>query len=91
MLNPYLSLSEPELLDQRNDLLAELKRLRTGVQLASDSVGGKSFSRNRMSVTALREELQLTVTALSAKNPTLYGKLVTETYSDFSAVNGGTS
>jgi hypothetical protein len=84
MLNPYLSLTEVELVDQRNDLLAELKRLRTGIQLASDSRGGSSYSRNRMTVAQLREELQLTALALQAKNPDTYGALVTESYSDFS-------
>jgi hypothetical protein len=84
MLNPYLTLTEAELVDQRNDLLAELKRLRTGVQLASDSRGGSAYSRNRMTVQQLRDDLQLTTAALMAKNPDTYGKLVTETYSDFS-------
>lgn len=87
MLNPYLSLTEVELVDQRNDLLAELKRLRTGVQLASDSRGGSSYSRNRMTVAQLRDELSLTTAALQAKNPDAYGKLVTESYSDFSVVD----
>jgi len=84
MLNPYLSLTEAELVDQRNDLLAELKRLRTGVQLSSDSRGGSAFSRNRMSLTQLQADLQLTTAALMAVNPTKYGNAVTSTYVDFS-------
>lgn len=87
MLNPYLSLTEAELIDQRNDLLAELKRLRTGVQLTADSRGGASFSRNRMSVDQLRDDLQLTTAALMAKNPTTYGNICTETFVDFSGSN----
>lgn len=87
MLNEYLSLTEAELVDQRNDILAELKRLRTGVQLASDSRGGSSYTRNRMSPEQLRKDLQLTTAALQAKNPDAYGKLVTESYSDFSVVD----
>jgi hypothetical protein len=84
MLNPYISLTEAELLDQRGDLLAELKRIRSGIQLNSSGIGGKSFGYNRERLTALREDLNLTVAALSAKNPTQYGSLVTETFSDLS-------
>ena len=88
MLNAYLSLTEAELVDQRNDLLAELKRLRTGVQLTSDSRGGAAFGRQRMTASQLRDDLILTTVALQAKNPDKYGKLVVETYSDFR--NNGT-
>ena len=87
MLNPYLSLTEAELVDQRNDLLAELKRIRSGVQLTGSGIGGKSFSYGRERLTALREDLQLTTAALMSKNPTAYGQLVTQTYSDFSGTD----
>lgn len=86
MVNPYLSLTEIELIEQRDDLLAELKRLRTGVSLTSDSRAGAGFSRQRMTIDQLRADLQLTTAALQSKNPTKYGKLVTQTYSDFSAM-----
>jgi hypothetical protein len=39
-----------------------------------------------MTVDQLRADLQLTTAALQSKNPTKYGKLVTQTYSDFSAM-----
>jgi hypothetical protein len=86
MVNPYLSLTEIELIEQRDDLLAELKRLRTGVQLTSDSRAGAGFSRQRMTPSQLEDMLNKTFVALQAKNPTKYGKLVTQTYSDFSGV-----
>ena len=87
MVNPYFSLTEIELVEQRDDLLAELKRLRTGVSLTSDSRAGAGFSRQRMTIDQLRADLQLTTAALQAKNPTKYGKFVTQTYSDFSAMD----
>jgi hypothetical protein len=92
MVNPYLSLTEIELIEQRDDLLAELKRLRTGVQLTSDSRAGAGFSRQRMTVDQLRADLQLTTAALQSKNPTKYGNAVSETYLSFSGAldsNGG--
>lgn len=84
MLNPYLSLTEAELLDQRNDLLAELKRIRSGNSFTSVGAAGKNFGYNRERLAVLREDLNLTAAALSSKDSTKYGKLVTETYSDFS-------
>jgi hypothetical protein len=86
MLNPYTSLSVAELLDQRTSTLAELKRIRDGVQMNSTGIGGKSFGFNRERLAQLREDLQLTVAALQLKDPATYGKLITETYSDFSVV-----
>jgi len=88
MLNPYLSLTEAELVDQRNDLLAELKRLRTGIQLSSDSRGGSAFSRNRMSLAQLQADLQMTIAALQVKDPDKYGNSCNETFIGF---NGNTA
>lgn len=84
MLNPYLSLTEAELLDQRGDLLSELKRLRTGQSLLSTGSAGKNATLQRARLSELREELQLTQFALSRLNPTAHGRMVTATYSDFS-------
>jgi len=84
MLNPYISLTEAELLDQRADTLAELKRIRAGIQLTSSGIGGKSFSYARERLNELREDLQLTLTALQVKNPTKYGSIIRETFADFS-------
>jgi len=87
MVNPYCLMSEQELLDQYHDLLAEDKRLRTGLSITSDGRANASFSRQRLTDAQIQDKLSKTIAALQAKNPTAYGKLVTETYSDFSGTD----
>jgi hypothetical protein len=87
MLNPYILDSETELLEALGGLKAERKRRRDGIQLTGSGIGGKSFSFSRMSKAELDLEFNQVIAALQAKNPTAYGQLVTQTYSDFSGTD----
>jgi len=88
MLNPYLSLTEVELVDLRNKWLAELNRIPDGLQLTGDSRGGSSFSRQRPSVDTCHKTLSLITAALQVKDPDKYGNSCNETFIGF---NGNTA
>ena len=80
----YVGIAEPQLIRMRDDTLTQLSEARQGKRRNSLSAGGKSFTKDLMSVSALQNELLEIRHALQKANPDVHGKAVRRMHADFS-------
>ena len=80
----YYGLDEARLLGMRDDVLAQIALARAGKRFASVGGGGKSFTKDNMSLPELRQDIAEITAALRRANPAVYGKRVRRMHADFS-------